>query len=358
MHPKPKAILSTALPALLALFFLASRPHGIASLPLSEEETDKALDAIWMRSPAAGERSPESAKNAALESYLKRLGPGTAIVNEPPKEPSEAEFTPLRFHSEVLPGNTGYIRLGALNSKVTGRLEPFLRDLIQINAQNLILDLRATLPQGTLEIAANVASCLLPKGTPLFTLRTSSKSEESVVAKTGPETNFRILVLTGPRTGGPVEAIAAALKAHGDAILIGTKTLGGAADFELIPIGKSRFLRMPVREAVFPSMPGLFQKGLLPDILTGASTEATDSALERAAQDGRVSHLLVETERQRMNEASLVAGKNPETEAWIQRQLQKGKPKPEPLPKDQSLRVAVDFLNAWESLNGKIRVLQ
>jgi hypothetical protein len=358
MQRKPTSVSTAALAAFVSLLFQAGGAHATASLPLSEEETDKALEAIWTKAPAPGERSPESAKNAALEAYLKRLGPGTAIVNGPPKEPSETDFAPLKFHSEVLPGNTGYIRLGALNVEVTGRLEPFLRDLNQINARNLILDLRATPPQGTLETAAAVASCLLPKGTPLFTLRTSSRTEECVVTKTGPEANFRILVLTGTRTGGPAEAIAAALKVHGDAMFIGARTLGGAADFELVPIGKQRFLRMPVKEVVIPSMPGLFEKGLFPDIPTGASGEATDAALERAAQDGRVSHLLVETERQRLNEAALVAGKNPETEAWIQRQLQKGKPQPEPVPKDQSLRMAVDFLNAWESLNGKIRVLQ
>jgi hypothetical protein len=358
MHPRHKSVSTAVLAACVSLLFQAGGPRAFALPPLSEEETDKALEAIWMKAPAPGERSPESAKNAALEAYLKRLGPGTAIVDGPPKEPSEKDFAPLKFHSEVLPGNTGYVRLGALNAEAAGRLEPFLRDLNQINARNLILDLRATPPQGTLETAAAVASCLLPKGTPLFTLRTTSGAEEFFVTKSGPEASFRILVLTGARTGGPAEAIAAALKAHGDVMLIGTRTLGGAADFELVPIGKKRFLRMPVREAVIPSLPGLFQKGLVPDIPTGASGEATDAALTRAAQDGRVSHLLVETERQHMNEAALVAGKNPETEAWIQRQLQKGRPQPEPLPKDQSLSIAADFLNAWEALNGKIRVMQ
>jgi hypothetical protein len=66
-----------------------------------------------------------------------------------------------------------------------------------------------------------------------------------------------------------------------------------------------------------------------------------------------VAPLLVETERPRLNEAALVAGRNPEMELWIQTQLQKKQATPSQAApgKDEALRLAVDFLIAVEVLD-------
>ncbi len=342
---------------LLAVLFFAALSQGRAAEALTEDEVDRALDAIWLKSPTPEQRSPASAKSAALEAYLARLGPGTGILTEPPMPLTEAEFPPLRFHSEVLAGNTGYIRMGAFTPELPSRIEPVLRDFVQMGARNLILDLRATPAQGSLALAADVASCFVSQGVPLFAVRSGGQPEVPLLTRRPPTGRFRLLVLTGIRTAGPVEALGAALKVHANATLIGSPTQGQAADFEMIPLGSKRFLRLPVREAVLPTAPDLFPKGLRPDILSRVSPDATDAALQRAAQEGKVASLLVETERPRLNEAALVAGENPETEAWIQAQLRRGQPKPAPMPKDFTLRMALDFLCAWESLYDQTQVL-
>ncbi len=326
---------------------------------LSESQVERALEAIWLKTPAEEQRSPDSAKRAALEAYLTKLGPGTAVVSkaEASKLPSEAEFPPLRFQSELLAGNTGYVRMGAFVPDLPSRLDPVLRDFAQMGARSVILDLRATPAQGTLALAAEVAGCFLPANTPLFALRTSGLPPKVEYAKRSAVAKFRIVILTGQRTAGPVEALAAALRAQGGATLLGVSTRGQAADFDLVPLGKDTFLRLAVREALVPGAPGMVPDGVHPDIICGATPESTDAALKRAARDGKVAPLLKQTERPRLNEAALVAGQNPETEAWIQAQLKKGSPAPEPAPKDAALTLALDFLTAWESLYGRAEVL-
>lgn len=330
-----------------------------AGQQLSEAQVDRALDAIWQKTPSEEKRSADFTKRAALEAYLQKLGPGTTVVAgvdalEPQKE---SDFPPLHFHSELLPGNTGYIRMGSFLSNLPDKLDPVLRDFSQTGARNLILDLRATPPQGTLDLVAGIAGCFLPAATPLFTQRESDGSSEVVQTKRSAVARFRTVVLTGSRTGGPVEVLAAVLRASGGATIIGVSTQGRAADFDVVPLGGGAFLRLPVREASVAGAPGLFPDGVHPDIVCSATPEAVDTALLRAAKEGRVAPLLKQTPRTRLNEAALVAGENPEMEAWIQSQMTKGKERTEPVPRDAALFLAMDFLTAWDSLFGKADAL-
>lgn len=323
---------------------------------LSQAEMDRALDAIWLKTPRPEQRSPESAKRAALQAYLTRLGPGVGLFEAAPEPLSEDDFPALRFHSEVLAGKTAYVRLGAFNAELPVRVEAALRDFAQLGARSLILDLRATPAEGTLRIAAELSGHFLPKGAPIFSLRTSVGVGEPLQSQDPEVERFQILILTGVRTAGPVEAFAAALRARLGATLIGAPTQGQAADFELIALGENRFLRLPSAEATLPEEPDLFPKGLKADIPFRADAEDTDAALLYAAKEGRVAPLLQETERPRLNEAALVEGRNPETEAWIEAQLNRSKPKPPRVPRDLQLNLAMDFLRAWDGLHGQAAV--
>lgn len=326
---------------------------------LSIEETDAALEAIWRKTPEPGQRSPESAKRAALQAYLDRLGPGTGLFTEAPVDLSEADFPPLKFHSELLPGKIGYVRLGRLHSDLAPKLESTLRDFTQLGARHLILDLRATPAHGTLADAADISGCFVPERTPLFSERTSRETGAPLLSKRSPVARLRLLLLTGPRTAGPVEAFAAVLQVRAGATLLGSPTPGQAADFEQVPLQNGCFLRLPARLAVLPEHPGLFAKGLQPDVPCAVSQEASDAALFQAATAGRLAPLLNETERPRMNEAALVAGRNPEMELWIQNQLRKkqgGTPQA-PALKDEALRLAVDFVTALDALDSSAAAL-
>lgn len=344
------AALFFALPA----FDLRAAQRALVDV-LSAEETDAALEAIWQKTPEPAQRSPDSAKRAALQAYLDRLGPGTGLYAEAPVELEEAEFPALKFYSELLPGKIAYVRLGRLQASLVERLESVLRDFSQLGARHLILDLRATPAHGTLADAAGLAGCFVPEGSPLFAIRSSEGMGEPLKATRSSVARMRVLLLTGPRTAGPVEAFAAALRARAGATVLGSPTKGEAADFEAIPLQNGRTLRLPARLAVLPESPGLFPKGLQPDVPCVVSKEACDAALQQAASDGRIAPLLLETERPRLNEAALVAGKNPEMELWIQTQLRKkaGAPQPPVPAKDDALRLAVDFLTAVDALDAR-----
>lgn len=326
---------------------------GFAAQTLTDTQVDRALEAIWLQTPSAEKRSPDAAKRAALEAYLTRLGPGTAIVSKADTVQNEAPFAASAFHSEVITPSTGYIRLGTFSESLSKRVEPALRDFKQIGVQSVILDLRATTARGTLALSGEIASYFLPEGVEVIKIQSSKQGLETIRTGRNQVAQFRLLILTGTRTAGPVEALAAALRAHGGALIIGVPTPGHAADFDLVPLGKDTFLKMPVREAVSAGSQQEFTSGLHPDIHCHSTPEETDAALLKETQEGRVVNLLKETERPRLNEAALVANKNPETEFWIQTQLGRAQTRQAPLPRDAALTMALDFLAGWDALYGR-----
>lgn len=337
----------------IAGIFTHLAPGSLGAETLTDIQVERALEAIWLRTPAPEKRSPDSAKRAALDAYLERLGPGTAIVTKADLLTGETPFAASQFHSEVIAPSVGYIRLGAFLNTLPERLEPALRDFEQIGVRSVILDLRATSARGSLSLASDVASYFLPEGTAAFQIQSAGRSNETIRTGKNPVISFRLVLLTGDRTAGPVEAFAGALRAHGGGLIIGVSTQGQAADFEMIPIGNECFLRLSVREALVGSAPQLVPDGLHPDIICNSTPAETDAVLLKEAQEGRVANLLKQTERPRLNEASLLANKNPETEAWIQTQLNRNRPKPEPPLKDAALTMAMDFLTGWEALYGR-----
>jgi hypothetical protein len=321
---------------------------------LSDLQIDRALEAIWVKSPNPKQSSPSSAKRSALASYITSLGPGTAVITTHQGVlEKEAPFPPSQFHAEVIASSVGYIRIGTFEDELPQRLEHELRDFLQIGVRNVMVDLRATSVRGTLSLAGEVAGCFLPEGTEVFQIRDAKQTFEVLKTQRKPVAQFRLIVLTGERTAGPAEAFAAALRSHGGALIIGVSTRGQAADFELVPLGKERFLRMPVREAIVDGAPHLVPDGLHPDIICNATPEATDEVLLKEQEAGRIAAFLNEKERPRLNEAALVANQNPETEAWIQAQLTRNKPKTPATPKDAALTLAMDFLTGWEAMYGR-----
>ncbi|NBV86738.1 MAG: hypothetical protein EBS01_10880 [Verrucomicrobia bacterium] len=339
---------------LFLLALLALGPSTQAGIPLSEADVDKALEAIWLKSPKAEQRSPESAKRAALDAYLQQFGAGGGILEEAAQALSERDFPALQFHAEILSGAIGYVRLGAFSPELSGKLETALRDFKQLQAKTLLLDLRATPAQGSLDSIVELAACFLPANTLVCEWRTATQAAQPVYTQKPPVAQFNLVLLTGPRTAGPVEALAAALRSQGRALIFGSKTQGLAADFDSIALSRGRFLRLPVREALFAREPRLYPDGLLPDILIKTSPEASDAALLQAAKDGKLSRLLAEPEHPRTSEASLVAGKNPETEAWITAQLKKDAPSAPPV-RDKALLRVLDYLQASDALGGEPR---
>jgi len=143
-------------------------------------------------------------------------------------------------------------------------------------------------------------------------------------------------------TAGNAEVIAAVLRTHLNALIIGQQTKGEAVEFAEFPLATGKLIRIAVAEVALPENVSVFPGGVKPDLPVEVPQETTDAVLQQELEKG-VSEYVFETERPRMNEAALVAGTNPELDAIQASQKAKGEKPKAPL-RDAVLQRAVDFI--------------
>lgn len=278
-------------------------------------------------------------KRAMLEGIITRLAPGAALMQA--ATAAAAESSP--FRSEILDDRIGYVRLGSTTQANLAEFDAALAKFAEKALKSLIVDLRATPAGSEFLQTAEVCRRFVPKGRVLFTVRKPNVNQEEVLtSKDDPKYQGLIVVLVDKDTAGNAEVIAAVLRTHAKAMVIGQQTRGEAVEFSNYPLPGGQVLRVAVAEVSLPDKVAVFPGGVTPDLVVQVSPETTAEVLKLGLEKG-VAELVFETERPRMNEAALVAGTNPELDAVIEAQKNKGE-KPKTPVRDVVLQRALDFI--------------
>jgi C-terminal processing protease CtpA/Prc len=268
---------------------------------------------------------------------MDRLGPGVDIL----ASPSAAAPEPQPFLAEILDGRAGYLRLGSLTPENLAEMDAALQGFSQKKIGAVVLDLRATPPSGDFDLAADLVRRFSAKGKLLFTLKKpGAKQERMFTSNQEPRFQGFVAVLADGDVEGAGEVIAGALRSECGAVVLGGQTAGAPVEFADVPLRNGRLLRVAVGEIVVAGEPSMFPEGLQPDLAVEMHPEEKDEIFKLGREKG-VSQFVFETERPRFNEASLVAGTNPELEAYHEEQ-ENGGPTPPPL-RDPVLQRAVDL---------------
>jgi len=284
-------------------------------------------------------------KRATVLGAITRLAPGAAILQAPAA--GEAAASP--FRSEVLDGRVAYVRLGDASTANLTELDAALASFSTAKLNSLVLDLRATPRSADFEPMAEVCRRFVPKGKVLFTVRKANvKQEQVLTSKDDPKFTGIIVVLLDATSAGTPEVIAAVLRTHVNAMIIGQQTRGEAVDFHNFPLASGKLVRIAVAEVTLPDKTTVFPGGIKPDIAVEVSPETTEAVLKQGLEKG-VAELVFETERIRMNEAALVAGTNPELDAA--QAAQKLKAEKKIILRDPVLQRAVDFITTLAVYN-------
>ena len=306
---------------------------------LTEAELDEVIAGIRAHFIKGEALSPLKVKVATVQGLLEQLAPGVAILNA--AKDASPEASP--FRSEILEKRIGYVRLGATSAANLVELDKALAGFAEKSVGALVLDLRATPAGSQFDETAEVCRRLVAKGKVLFRIRKRDEKDEQVVtSKEDPRFRGVIVVLVDRRTGGNAEVIAAVLRSHVNAMIIGQTTRGEAVQFQHVPLASGKLLRVAVAEVTLPDNVPVFPGGVKPDIAVEVAAEVTDEVLKVGLEKG-VTELVYEQERARMNEAALVAGTNPDLDAAQAAQKLKGE-KPKPPLRDAVLQRAVDFI--------------
>jgi hypothetical protein len=289
---------------------------------LEEPQVQRALEILREKHVRSGSLQEADLQRATLRGLLENLEPGAALLGG-----EESVATTAPFRSEVLDGRAGYVRLGSLQTEHLAELDAALEDFLARRVQGVVLDLRATPPSQNFTLAAEVAGRFCPPGRDLFSLEGSAAGARLFTGQ-GPRLfHGVVIVLIDENTSGAAEALAAALRWHARALLVGTRSSGRAVELEAFELGAGHHLELAVAEVSIDGQ-RIYPHGLRPDLEIAQDPRVREAVLAGALERG-AAVFLYERERAQMNEAALLAGSAPELEseeagpALIDRPLQR-----------------------------------
>ena len=309
---------------------------------MGSADLDQAVQALRSNYINPDALSETEIDRATLAGLLARLGRGVMLL--PQQAPAAADTT-TPFFAEILGGHVGYARVGSLTPSNLQAFDANLQSFGGKKVGALVVDLRATSTTNEFALAAELAKRLCPKGKPLFTLRKpGQKQERAFTSDRDPAYGGLVIVLADADTSGPAEAIAGILRQHMKALVIGQPTAGRAVEFSDVNLNGGRMLRIAVAEAVLPDGRSLFPDGVKPDLPVELAAVDKRQVFQESLTKG-ISQFVFEAERPHMNEAALLAGRNPELDA-LEAAQRRGRAPEAPKVRDPVLQRAVDVVTS------------
>jgi hypothetical protein len=203
---------------------------------------------------------------AAARGLIEQLaGRVTWVTNAPDPEPSTAG--PIVAKAITFDGTRGYIRLARLDADADTAFSLALKELTTTNAlDGLVLDLRFT-TGSDYAAAARLAGQFIPDATLVLRLG----AEEFASTTKDDALTHPTMVLVNSRTTGAPEALAAALRQHEAALILGGRTAGAAGVFRELTLSSGQRLRVVAATVKVGEDAEVPPGGVIPDIVVNAS---------------------------------------------------------------------------------------
>ena len=142
-----------------------------------------------------------------------------------------------------------------------------LKDFISSGSDKMILDLRGN-PGGYLESAVDIASWYLPLGKVVVREVGNDSKDEKIHRATGHQVfndKLKLVILADNGSASASEILAGALRDHGLAQIVGTKTFGKGSVQEVVKIGANSNLKVTIARWLTPNGYSISESGLKPD---------------------------------------------------------------------------------------------
>lgn len=183
-----------------------------------------------------------------------------------------------------------YIRLSQFGDD-TNKEWLSLANTIHLKTQSdtvkgVILDLRNN-PGGYLNEATFIASEFITDGVVVVQERGNGEKKEFTVSRKGLLTDMPIIVLVNKGSASASEIVAAALKQHREAVLVGETSFGKGTIQQAEDLGNGVGLHITIAKWLTPKGEWIHGKGLVPDV-TVANDENDrdrDAQLEKAVEE-------------------------------------------------------------------------
>jgi carboxyl-terminal processing protease len=159
----------------------------------------------------------------------------------------------------------GYVQLLSFRASAADVLSARVARLVKRGAKGLVVDLRDN-PGGLLSQAVRTVSVFIESGVVCMT--EGAHYERRVYAATGhsPYPRLPLVVLVDHGSASAAEIVAAALGAHGRAVVVGERTYGKASVQSIRELSNGAALKLTSAVFYTPSGVNLTERGLRPDV--------------------------------------------------------------------------------------------
>ncbi len=158
----------------------------------------------------------------------------------------------------------GYVSIAAFTLGTVQTVDQALAEVKRAGARSLVLDLRGN-PGGLLDQAVAVSSLFLDRGVVVST-RGAHLPPRSYQASGRVKCHLPLVVLVDRGSASAAEVVAAALRDHGRAKLVGESTFGKALVQSIEPLGGGAALKLTVARYLTPAGTDISRGGVRPDI--------------------------------------------------------------------------------------------
>jgi hypothetical protein len=208
--------------------------------------------------------TPAELDHAAMEGLIAALHPRVTLVTNGTPEPSSAS---LLSQARRLENNVGYLRIATVAEGLADALAQAHRELSRTGSLvGLVLDVRYANGENYEAVAA-VTGLLSDKPSPLLRLDDAVIPVRPAAERVG----LPAAVLVNRQTIGAAEALAAALRFKGAALILGSETAGAAAAKQEFTLATGHKLRIAAAPVKLADGTPLAPKGVQPDIAVTVS---------------------------------------------------------------------------------------
>lgn len=172
--------------------------------------------------------------------------------------------------SRLLEPGYGYLRISTFQTDTGPQMRRQLRKLAEeaeVPMRGLVLDLRSN-PGGLLSAAVEAADALLDEGLIVRTQGRLPYSNASFHAKPGDLIKGApVIVLVDTGTASAAEVLAGALRDHGRASVMGSRTYGKGSVQTVVPLDNGDSIKLTTARYYTPSGSSIQARGIRPDIV-------------------------------------------------------------------------------------------
>lgn len=331
----------------------AVTPNSLERMP--QAAVQEAFQVLLRDYIGAGELDFAQLNRAALEGLLSRLALGAEVL--PPQSATGAAVAGQgAWLSELLSDGIRLLRPTGFGEAQLEAMRLALQAAIkQPVVEEVILDLRAPCADEDLERAAAWLNLFVPAGEVAFKLRQIQGGERTEsIAGRGDVLRWSrpLLLLVDGQSNNVAEVIAAVLQHRGQAVVLGSVTRGAAVQYETRPLGAGWRLRFARAEMLLPNNDRWFRRGVQPQLPVAQDLELKAQLFASQGKREALLRSLHDQAPPRLNEAALLAGRNPDLEALLQRPKTAAAA---PVARDLVLQRALDLLLARRQWNRKTK---